>query len=274
MSIVAHPTSIVSKDAEIGEDVQIGPYCIVDAKAKIGARTVLKAYSRVSGYTEVGEDCVFHEHAVIGGDPQDLGYKGEISWARLGNNVVCREFVTVNRATGENQETRINDNCFIMENVHVAHNVFIGRDCTIANKSGISGHVHIGDFAVIGGMSGFHQFVHIGSYCMVGGLSRITQDIPPFCLASGIPCRVYDINRVGLRRRGFTSESRRSIRDMYKIIYNSGRTIREGIEEVSNVYGDRDEAKILLRFAEESTRGFTPRMTQDWSKKSEEGSVD
>ncbi len=274
MSIQVHPSAIVSKDAEIGDDVQIGPFCIVDGKTKIGARTELKAYSRVCDYTEVGTDCVFHEHAVIGGAPQDLGYKGETSWARIGNNVVCREFVTINRATGEGEETRVGDNCFIMENVHLAHNVVIGRDCTIANKAGLSGHVHVGDFAVIGGMSGFHQFVHIGSYCMVGGLSRLTQDVPPFCLAAGAPCRVYDINRVGLRRRGFSPESRRNIRDMYKIIYNSGLTIREGIKEVARIYAEDEAAKILLTFADESTRGFTPRMTQDWARKSEENSVD
>ena len=181
MSVQIHPTAIVAKEAKLGENVKIGP------KVEIGDGSELRAFSRVCDYTRMGAGCVIHEHAVIGGLPQDLSYRGEETWAILGDRVVCREFVTVNRAAGEGNVTQVGDGCFIMENVHLAHNVRIGHDCTIANKSGISGHVVVGDYVVIGGMTGFHQFTHIGSYCMIGGLSRITQDVPPYCLAAGIP---------------------------------------------------------------------------------------
>lgn len=266
MGITIHPTAIVSKDASLGENVKIGPYCIVDGKTTIGSGTELRAFSRVCDYTEIGSNCTLYEHAVIGGAPQDLSYRGEETWARVGNGVVFREFVTLSRAAGEGEETTVGDGCFIMEGVHIAHNVKIGREVTIANKVGFSGHVHIGDYAVIGGMSGFHQFVHVGAYCMVGGLSRVVKDVPPYCLAAGAPLRVYDINKVGLRRRGMDLATRTKIREIYRLIYNSGLTVRAGLEEVAKRFVDNPAAKMILDFAAESTRGLSPRMTQDWQK--------
>ena len=270
MATVIHSTAIVSKDAVLGTDVRIGPYCLVDGNARIGDRTVLRALASVCNYTEIGSDCTIYEHAAIGGDPQDLSYKGEISYARIGNGVVCREYVTVNRASGEGEETVLGDGCFIMEGVHIAHNVKIGKECIIANKAGLAGHVNIGDYAVIGGMSGFHQFVHVGSYCMIGGMSRITRDVPPYCLAVGAPVRVYDINRVGLKRRNFNSETRKQIRDMYRIIYNSGRTVKEGLAEVELIFAGNEAAARILDFAAEAKRGFAPRITQEWKKNVED----
>ena len=270
MSVQIHPTAIVAKEAQIGEDVKIGPYCVVDAKVEIGDGTELRPFARVCDYTKIGSRCVIHEHAVIGGLPQDLSYRGEVTWAVLGDGVVCREFVTVNRAVGEGNVTKVGDCCFIMENVHLAHNVRIGRECTIANKSGLSGHVVVGDYAVIGGMAGFHQFTHIGSYCMIGGLSRISQDVPPYCLAAGIPLRVFDINKVGLRRRGFDSATRRKIRDMYKLIYGSSFSLKEAQEQIEEKYPNDAEAKTILDFIAESTRGLTPRISHDWGRKAED----
>ena len=270
MSVQIHPTAIVAKEAELGENVIIGPYCIVDGKTKIGSGTELKSFAKVCDYTELGSDCVIHEHAVIGGAPQDLSFRGEETWAIVGSRVVCREFVTINRAVGEGEKTTVGDGCFIMEGVHFAHNVHVGKECTIANKSGLSGHVVVGDYAVIGGMTGFHQLTHIGSYCMVGGLSRVTQDVPPFTLAAGVPLRVYDINKVGLRRRGIELPVRRKIREVYRIIYNTGRTLKAAVSEIETNFHDDAEVRMILDFIAGSTRGLTPRMTQDWKTKSEE----
>lgn len=267
MSLNIHPTALVSKEAEIGNDVTIGPYAIVDKKTKIGDRTILRANSHVCEFVEVGADCVLYEHSVIGGLPQDLSFEGEETWVHIGNNVVCREFVTVNRATGEGESTSVGNNTYIMEGVHIAHNARVGSFCTIANKSGLSGYVHIGNHTVVGGMSGFHQFVHVGDYSMVGGMSKIIQDIPPYCLAAGNPCRVYDINRIGLKRQGFNSETRRILRDIYRIIYNSGLGIKDGIAQVAALYGELPEAKLIMNFAETTKRGFASRITQDWQGK-------
>lgn len=274
MSHIIHPTAIVSKSAHLGDNVQIGPYAIVDDNVKIGDGTILKAFSHICNYTELGANCTIHEHATIGGDPQDLSYRGEITWARIGSGVVLREYVTVNRAVGEGEVTSVGDDCFIMEGVHLAHNVKMGRECTIANKVGLSGHVNVGDYAVIGGISGVHQFVHIGSYCMIGGMSRVVQDVPPFCLASGVSAYVYDINRVGLRRRGIDSETRRLVREMYRIIYNSGRTVKEGLSEIERLHGDNFAARMILDFAAAATRGFAPRISQSWRDKSGEKDID
>ncbi|WP_352401252.1 acyl-ACP--UDP-N-acetylglucosamine O-acyltransferase [Synergistes jonesii] len=270
MSVQIHPTAIVEKGAELGEDVTIGAYCIVDAKTKIGDGTVLRPFASVCEYTELGENCTIYEHAVIGGVPQDLSFRGEETRVKIGKGVVCREFVTINRAVGEGGATTVGDGCLIMEGVHFAHNVTVGRECTIANKTGLSGHVWIGDYVVIGGMSGFHQFTRVGSYCMIGGMSRVTQDVPPYALAAGIPLRVYDINRVGLKRRGFDMKTRSKIREMYRIIYNLGLTNREGLARIGELYPEDAEAKMILDFAEASKRGLTPRMTQDWTHGSEE----
>lgn len=261
MSTVIHPTAIVSKGACLGENVKIGPYCVVDGRTKIGDGTELRAFARVCDFTEIGSNCTLHEHCVIGGLPQDLSFKGEETWVRIGSGVVFREFVTVNRAAGEGEETRVGDNCFVMEGVHLAHNVKVGREVTIANKAGLSGHVHVGDYAVIGGLAGFHQFVHVGPYCMVGGMSRVVQDVPPYCLAAGVPLRVYDINKVGLRRRGIDLATRSLIRQIYKELYNSGSTFRAALSEVGKKFGDSQPAKMILDFAAESKRGFSPRVS-------------
>lgn len=260
MSINIHPTAVVSKNAELADGVIIGPYCIVDDKVKIGEGTELKPFVHVCDYTTVGKNCTIMEHANIGAAPQDLSYRGEVSYVVIGDRVTCREFVTVNRAAGEENSTVIGNDVLLMESVHVAHNVVIGNNITVANKTGIAGHVHIDDFAVIGGMSGFHQFVHIGKYCMIGAMSRVVQDIPPFCLASGDPIKVYDINKVGLRRRGFEENQRTAIRRMYKLIYGSHLTVREGLAELEKQYGEMTEAKEILDFAANATRGFAQRV--------------
>lgn len=256
MSVFIHPTAIISEKAQLGENVKIGPYAVVDDNVIIGDGTELKPFSHVCDYTKVGKNCTFFEHSVIGGEPQDLKFKGEITWTIIGDNVVCREFVTVNRAAGEGNITKIGDNAFIMESVHVAHNVIIGNNCIIANMTGIAGHVEIGDFVVIGGMSGIHQFVKIGSYSMIGGMSRLTQDVPPFSLASGEPCEYYDINRVGLQRNGFASKERMKIREFYKVVYSPENTKSDAVRILEQNYADDKDARMIIDFIKSSTRGL------------------
>ncbi len=260
MSLNIHPTAIVAKEAEIADGVIIGPYCIVDANVKIGEGTELKPFVHVCDYTTIGKNCLIMEHANIGAVPQDYSFKGEISYAVIGDNVTCREYVTIHRAAGEGNSTIVGNNNLLMENVHIAHNVIVGSYVTIANKTGIAGHVHVDDFAVIGGMSGFHQFVHVGKYCMIGAMSRVVQDIPPYCLASGDPIKIYDINKVGLQRRGFEESQRIVIRRMYKLIYGAHLTVREGLAEIEKQYGEMPEAKEILAFAAKATRGFAQKI--------------
>lgn len=264
MSVNIHSTAIVSPNAQLGENVKIGPFCIVDENVAIGDSTELRAYVRIYPFTEMGSGCTIFDHAVIGAEPQDTTFKKEESWVRIGDNLMCREYVTINRAVGEGKATLVGDDCFIMENVHLAHNVRIGNDCTIANKCGLSGYTWLGDHIVVGGMTGFHQFVRVGSYCMVGGLSKVARDIPPYCLADGSPLKVYDINRIGLKRRGFDSGKRKLIREIYKTIYDHHKGTRECLAETEERFGFTEEGREILDFIAASQRGLTPRIDREW----------
>jgi UDP-N-acetylglucosamine acyltransferase len=258
MSSFIHPTAVVSPEAELGEDVTIGPFCCVEAGASIGSGTILKACVSVCGVVSIGENCRICEYTVLGGEPQDHAYRGERSRVRIGNGNVIRENVTVNRATGEGRETVVGDDCFIMDGVHIAHNAQLGSHITIANKVGLSGFVSVGDHTVFGGMAGVHQFVRIGSYCMIGGMYRVSKDVPHYTLASGEPLRLTGLNSVGLKRAGFSLETRRQIQAFYQELY-SGRDLftrsLKAAQEKKNSW--IPEIQRILEFYEGSRRGVT-----------------
>lgn len=262
MSLMIHPTAIVSPKAELADNVEIGPYCIVGEKVTLGEGTKLNAFVHIYSHTVMGKKCIVFDGAVLGAIPQDLSYRGEETWVRIGDNVTCRESVTINRAVGGESNTIVESGSFIMEGVHLGHNVRIGHSCIVANRATFGGHVIVGDFAVIGGMAAFHQFVHIGAYCMIGGLSAVTQDVPPFALAAGNPIYLYDINKVGLQRRGFSQDRRTKIRQMLKLLYNSSLNMSDALNELEIRYPGDEDAWLILKFARESTRGFIPRVTR------------
>ena len=258
MSVVIHPTAVVSPAAELGDGVKIGPYCIVDGCSVIGAGTILKAFVSVNDFVTIGENCRIYEHTAIGGDPQDTGYKGEETWVSVGNNNVIRENVTIHRSSGEGSCTSIGDDCFIMEGVHVAHNVKLGNHVTIANKVGLSGHVTVGDYTVFGGIAGVHQFVRIGSYCMIAGMYRFTKDVPHYTLASGEPVRLTGLNSVGLKRANFSVETRRAIRAFYGELYEEeqlfSQALKAALEKKATYI---PEIQLILEFYEGTKRGVT-----------------
>ncbi|MDR3264737.1 MAG: acyl-ACP--UDP-N-acetylglucosamine O-acyltransferase [Synergistaceae bacterium] len=263
MSVRVHPTAVISSAAELGEGVDIGPYCVVEGRVSIGAGTVLKAFVSVHDRVSIGTNCRVFEYTSVGGDPQDHGYKGEESWVRIGNDNVIRENVTINRATGEGGETVVGDDCFIMDSVHLAHNVRLGNHITIANKVGLSGHVTVDDYTVFGGMAGVHQFVRIGSYCMIGGLYRVSKDVPPSTLASGEPLRLTGLNSVGLRRANFPPETRRNIREFYRELYSRARPFTQSLDAALGKKSSYvPEIQHILKFYEGTKRGVT-----FWSKR-------
>ncbi len=258
MSINIHPTAVVSPQAELGDGVSIGPYCNVESRVSIGAGTVLKAFVSVHDRVTIGANCHIYEYTSVGGDPQDHNYKGEESWVHIGNNNIIRENVTINRATGEGCETVVGDHCFIMDSVHLAHNVRLGSHITIANKVGLSGFVTVDDHTVFGGMAGIHQFVRIGSYCMVAGMYRVSKDIPPYTLASGEPLRLTGLNSVGLKRAGFSTEKRREIRAFYRDLYDKKtiftQSLKAALEKKSSFC---PEIQNILEFYKGTKRGVT-----------------
>jgi len=253
-----HPTAVISPTAELGDGVKIGPYCVVEGRSVIGAGTILKAFVSINDFVVIGENCRISEHTAIGCDPQDTGYKGEESWVRVGNNNIIRENVTIHRASGEGKETVVGNDCFIMEGVHLGHNVALGNHVTIANKVGLSGHVTVGDYTVFGGMTGVHQFVRIGNYCMVAGMYRFTKDVPHYTLASGEPVRLTGLNSVGLKRAGFSAETRRAISAFYRELYGKGKLFSQSLKEAHEKKSAYiPEIQQILEFYEGTKRGVT-----------------
>lgn len=253
---VVHPSSMVSGKARIASDVKIGPFCLVEEDVEIGHGCLLDSHVTIKSGTVIGERNKFAQGSVIGGDPQDAKYHGEPTYLRIGSDNIVREYVTLNRATGEGLATTIGDHCFIMAYCHVAHNCTLGSHVTVTNSTGLAGHVTVEESAYIGGMVGVHQFVRIGKASMVGGYSKIVRDVPPFMLVDGAESDfVRDINAVGLRRRGIEPEARQALHKACKLLYKSQLSLSNAMEIVRREVPMTDEVKYLLAFEERRYRG-------------------
>ena len=258
MSVNIHPSAIVSPQADLADGVTVGPFCVIDGHVKIGAGTVLVAYVSIHDYVSIGENCKICEYTALGGEPQDHGFNGEVSYVKIGSNNLIRENVTINRATGEGNATIVGDNCFIMDGVHFAHNVHVGNNVTVANKVGLSGYVQVGNNTVFGGMAGVHQFVRIGDYCMIGGLFRVVKDVPHYTLASGEPLRLTGLNRIGLERAGIHEETRRKITNFYRELYSKEKVFTQALAEaVARKSEYIPEIQHIIEFYEDTKRGVT-----------------
>ena len=251
-----HETAVIYPGARLGRDVEVGAYSVIGENVFIGDGTKIGAHAVIEGWTTIGRDCQIHHGACVGGIPQDLKFKGEKTYVYIGDNTVIREFVTVNRATGEGEETRIGNHCMIMATAHIAHNCIIGNNVIIANGGGIAGHVVIEDRAIISGMSGVHQFVKIGRNAMIGGASKVVQDVPPFVIADGRPARVCGLNSVGIARAGLSEESRRNLKKAYRMLYRSGMKLSEAITMMEQDLDLSEPVEHLLRFLRNVDRGI------------------
>ncbi len=251
-----HPSAIVHPSANIARGVDIGPYCLVGENVSIGKGTVLQAHVVINGWTSLGQDCEIYPFATIGAASQDRKYAGERAFTKIGSRTVLREYVSVQRATGEDQVTAVGDDCLLLAYVHVAHNCILGNHVTMSNLAQLAGHVEVGDFVTIGGQAGVHQFTRIGRYAMVGGASKITKDVPPFFLIEGNPAEPYGLNSVGLRRAGFSVEERNEIKKFYKILYNPKLNVSQAVEEM-RAEASSDPGRELVAFLEApSQRGI------------------
>ena len=243
-----HPTAIVHPRAELGKGVEVGPYAIIGEDVRIGDGTVIGPYVVIEGPTTIGRNNRIHAGAYLGGPPQDLKFKGERSYLVIGDDNVIREYVTIHRASGEGEETRVGSGCMLMAFAHIGHNCKVGDRVVMANWVGVSGHAVIEDDVVIGGMVGIHQFVRIGRMAMIGGMSKVVQDVPPFMLADGRPAKVYGLNVVGLVRHGVSPEVREALRKCYKLVYRSNLTLQEAIERIEAEVEQFEEVRYLLDF--------------------------
>jgi len=209
----------------------------------------------VNGWTEIGEECQIFPFATVGASSQDRKYSGERAYTRIGSRTVLREYVSIQRATGEDQVTAVGDDCLLLAYVHIAHNCIVGNSVTMSNLAQLAGHVEIGDYATIGGQAGIHQFTRIGRYAMVGGASKLTKDAPPFFLVEGNPARAYGLNSVGLRRAGFTVEERNEIKKFYKILYDPKLNVSQAIDAIKAEVTSAPGHEILAFLEAPSERG-------------------
>jgi len=253
-----HSTAIVDPSAELGDRVSVGPHTIIDAGVQIGDGTTVASHCLVASGVTIGRDCRIHHGAVVGSIPQDLKFAGEETTLSVGDRTTIREFCTLNRGTVESGTTSVGSDCLLMAYVHVAHDCQLGDHVILANLVQLGGHVHIGDYAIIGGGSVVHQFEHIGKHAMVGGGFRITKDVPPYALAGHEPLRFEGLNRIGLRRRGFSAETIEALQRAYEIIYDSGLNVSQGVERIKEEMNLIPEIQDLLDFIAGSKRGIIP----------------
>jgi len=250
-----HPTAILDTSAEIEPDVEIGPYCVIGRNVRIGTGTVLHPHVVIEENTILGSGCKVFSGAIIGGPPQDFKYKDEATHVVIGDNTTLRECATIHRATGEGCVTRIGSENMIMAYAHVGHNCDIGDHVTLASYVGISGHVTLEDHVNIGGLTGVHQGCRIGTMTMLGGFSKITQNIPPYMLADGNPAKVYDINKIGLRRANIVPKVRNELRQTYKLLYRSNLNMSQALETIEEEIDKSPELEHLLKFIRSSRNG-------------------
>lgn len=253
---IIHPTAVIDPAAQIGAGVKIGPYAVIGPNVVIGDGTEIMAHVTIDGWTKIGKNCRFFPSASIGSEPQDLKFKGEKSYVSIGDRSVFREFVTVSRATGEEEETRIGNDCLFQACTHVAHNCIIGNNVIMSNCAGLAGHVVVEDCVVIGGIAGVHQFVKIGRNSMIGGLAKVVQDIPPFVIADGQPARCIGLNSVGLSRAGIPENVRRELKKAFRLLYRSGLNLGQAIAEMEQELDSSEEVEHFLRFLRNADRGI------------------
>jgi len=251
-----HETAVIYPGARLGRDVEVGPYSVIGENVFIGDGTKIGSHVVIEGWTTIGRECQIHHGACVGNAPQDLKFKGEKTFVYIGDNTVIREFVTINRATGEGEETRIGSNCLLMGTVHIAHNCVVGNNVVISNHAGLAGHVTVEDRAIIGGLTGVHQFVKIGRNAMVGGASKVVQDVPPFVIADGRPARVCGLNSVGIARAGLSEDVRRNLKRAYRILFRSGLKLSEAITTMEQELDSSEPVDHLLRFLRNVNRGI------------------
>jgi len=252
-----HPTAVVDSKASLAEDVVVGPYCIISGEAEIGSGTVLASSVVVEGLTRVGKNCRIFHSAVLGGPPQDLKYKGARSLVEVGDSNTVREFVTINRATGEGETTVVGNNNLLMAYVHLAHNCVIGNNVILANAVNLAGYVRIDDYATVGGITPVHQFVRIGRHAFIGGGSRVAKDVPPFVRAAGNPLRTVGLNSIGLLRRKFPDDVRLELKRLYRLFYRSNLNVSQAVARIRAELRDIPEVREFLGFVEHSERGIS-----------------
>lgn len=251
-----HPTAVVEPGAQVGNHVTIEPYAIVKSTVKLEDNVTIKSHAYLDGHTTIGSGTVIWPFVSIGTKTQDLKFRGEKTYVVIGKNTEIREFVTINSSTFEGSTVRVGDYCLIMAYCHIAHNCEVGNHVIMSNNSLLAGHVIVEDYAIIGGMTPVHQFARIGCHAMVGGMSRVTHDVPPYTVGGGIPYSLGGINRIGLKRRKLSFETRRALATAYRYVYRSRLHLDEALAMIEEHVEPLAEVKHFTQFCRTTKRGL------------------
>ncbi len=252
-----HPTAIVSDSAVLADDVELGAYCVIGNEVVVEAGCRIGSHVVINGPTRIGRSNRIYQFCSLGDDPQDKKYAGEPTRLEIGNNNTIREFCTISRGTVQDQGlTTIGNDNWIMAYVHIAHDCRIGNQCIFANNATLAGHVHVDDWAIFGGFTGAHQFCRIGAHSFLGMYAGTSRDVPAYTMISGQPPSPKGINSEGLKRRGFSAEQVRNIRNAYRVVYRSGLKLTEAIAELEGQIADSPELELFVKSLKSSERGI------------------
>jgi UDP-N-acetylglucosamine acyltransferase len=252
-----HPTAIISDTSKIADNVEVGPYTVIGDHVEIDSGTRIDSHVVINGPTTIGKDNHIYQFASIGDDPQDKKYADEPTKLSIGDRNTIREFCTISRGTSQDiGETVIGDDNWIMAYCHIAHDCVVGSQTIMANNTTLAGHVHLGDWVICGGFTGIHQFCHIGAHAFLGMYSGVNRDVPAYTLASGQPAVPKGINSEGLKRRDFSADQIRNIKNAYRLVYRKGLKLSEAIDEITAVIEEQQELLPLLESLRSSERGI------------------
>ncbi|GAA4815041.1 acyl-[acyl-carrier-protein]--UDP-N-acetylglucosamine O-acyltransferase [Marinicella pacifica] len=252
-----HPTALIDDSAEIGDNVRIGPYCVIGADVKIGAGCELKSHVVIGPHSELGEHNVVYPFACLGEAPQDKKFSNEQTRLKIGNHNTIREYVTMNRGTVDDRHiTEVGNDNWIMAYVHIAHDCVVGDHTIMANGTTLAGHVHIGNHVILGGFTKIHQFCRVGDHAFTAMDTAMQKDVPPFVMAHGSPAKPRAINFEGLKRRGFSKERIRAIKNAYKTIYQSEMSLRESLDALADLADASEDMRLMVDFVKASKRSI------------------
>ena len=251
-----HPTAIVAPNAVLGERVEVGPYAYIGDNCVVGDGCVIAMRATLERNVTLASGVKIGIGSVIGGDPQDLKYKGEYTTVEIGENSVVREYATINRGTTHSMKTTVGSGSFLMSYVHLAHDCQVGNGVIIGNGTQLAGHVSIDDRAIVSGLVAVHQFARIGRHSFVGGCSRVAKDVPPYLKAVGNPVKLYGLNSVGLQRSGFDEGIVRELKRAYRLVFRSELNVSQALTRARAELQQLPEVMAFLRFIEESERGI------------------
>jgi UDP-N-acetylglucosamine acyltransferase len=249
--------AVISPQAQIAADVEIGPFTVIGADVVIGAGTWIGPHAVINGPTRIGEGNKIFQFASLGDAPQDKKYRGEPTRLDIGDRNIFRESVTVNRGTTHGGGvTRIGNDNLLMAYSHVAHDCHLGDQIVMANCATLGGHVEVGDWVIMGGLSAVHQFTKVGAHCFIAHNAAVTRDVPPYVMAVGRPAVPHSVNSEGLKRRGFTSEQITHIRRAYRVLYRSGLKLKAALEELDKAAAEQAELRPFVDFIKRSERSI------------------